>query len=733
MAQTQPPTTGKVVLHTTKGDLDIELWCKETPKTCRNFIQLCMEGYYNNTIFHRLIKGFMIQGGDPTGKGTEGESIYGGKFQDEFHQRLKFNYRGLVAMANTGVPNDNGSQFFITFDQCEWLNKKHTIFGKVIGNTIYNLQEMQDLETNDVDRPIDPPKILSADNYFDDIVPRNLNKDKLLYKKDDDEEESSDEDEETKKKREELIRKAKQKLKPKKNNNLLSFEDDDEEEEEEEEENQEFQKPQAKNQKKGIVSSHDVVDNEVFSKEYAVDLEEIKQLYQIIFINESLSLYQIFYKKEKSEKNGKTDKQDKEQKIERSFFQANTGVPNDNGSQFFITFDQCEWLNKKHTIFGKVIGNTIYNLQEMQDLETNDVDRPIDPPKILSADIIQNYFDDIVPRNLNKDKLLYKKDDDEEESSDEDEETKKKREELIRKAKQKLKPKKNNNLLSFEDDDEEEEEEEEENQEFQKPQAKNQKKGIVSSHDVVDNEVFSKEYAVDLEEIKQVEEKNQQKIENLKNKLKRAGKNIDFDQKSKKFMSNEGEALKKLVDQSSNKDIKGYKTRKNEQTGKLEFYWDSQDSNNSDSDNDSSESSSDSDDYENEEQKKIRQKQKEEYENLKLDVLKFKSAGLGSKTAKIEKMIKDEKKLQSNLEKRKQKYIKQKEEEKANILGKLDEFKKKLQSKDVKSKKNSWLNHIPQFHIDSRRAYEISEKKNKSQDIVSDSAYRKDKDGNIIQ
>ena len=90
-----------------------------------------MEGYYDNTVFHRLIKGFMVQGGDPTGTGQGGESIYGQAFNDEFHSRLKFSHRGLLAMANCGEANDNASQFFLTLDACSWLDKKHTIFGTI--------------------------------------------------------------------------------------------------------------------------------------------------------------------------------------------------------------------------------------------------------------------------------------------------------------------------------------------------------------------------------------------------------------------------------------------------------------------------------------------------------------------------------------------------------------------------------------------------------------------------
>ncbi|VDP14858.1 unnamed protein product, partial [Onchocerca flexuosa] len=119
----------KVCMKTTVGDIDIELWSKECPLACRNFIQLCMEGYYNGTIFHRVIRDFIVQGGDPTGTGEGGESIYATSFKNEFHQRLKFNRRGLVGMAS-GNDGMNGSQFFFTLNATPDLDKKHTLFGK---------------------------------------------------------------------------------------------------------------------------------------------------------------------------------------------------------------------------------------------------------------------------------------------------------------------------------------------------------------------------------------------------------------------------------------------------------------------------------------------------------------------------------------------------------------------------------------------------------------------------
>ena len=124
----------------------------------------------------------MVQGGDPTGTGTGGESIYedGKPFQDEFHSRLKFSRRGIVGMANPAEPNQNGSQFFMTLNECSWLDKKHTVFGKVTGPTIFNLLKIGEVETEEGgDRPLcDPiPQIVTCeiiDSPFDDILPRNI-------------------------------------------------------------------------------------------------------------------------------------------------------------------------------------------------------------------------------------------------------------------------------------------------------------------------------------------------------------------------------------------------------------------------------------------------------------------------------------------------------------------------------------------------------------------------------
>ena len=124
-------STMVAILETSLGKVEIQLFLKEAPKTVTNFAGLIEKGYYNGIIFHRVIENFMIQGGDPTGTGRGGQSLWGGKFEDEFNKSLKHDVPGILSMANAG-PNNNGSQFFITLVPTEWLNGKHTIFGKVL-------------------------------------------------------------------------------------------------------------------------------------------------------------------------------------------------------------------------------------------------------------------------------------------------------------------------------------------------------------------------------------------------------------------------------------------------------------------------------------------------------------------------------------------------------------------------------------------------------------------------
>ena len=120
----------KVTLHTNNGDITLKLYTEKAPKACENFSTHAKNGYYDKVIFHRVIERFMIQGGDPTGTGRGGKSIWGGNFEDEVRNGLSFDRKGILAMANAG-PKTNGSQFFITLAPTTWLNDKHTIFGEV--------------------------------------------------------------------------------------------------------------------------------------------------------------------------------------------------------------------------------------------------------------------------------------------------------------------------------------------------------------------------------------------------------------------------------------------------------------------------------------------------------------------------------------------------------------------------------------------------------------------------
>ena len=117
------------VFETNKGTFEIELFEDKTPVTTKNFIDLAEKGFYNGVIFHRVIDGFMIQGGDPDGTGMGGP---GYTIEDEFRKDLTFDGEGILAMANTGMPHTGGSQFFVTLAKTPCLNGKHTIFGKVI-------------------------------------------------------------------------------------------------------------------------------------------------------------------------------------------------------------------------------------------------------------------------------------------------------------------------------------------------------------------------------------------------------------------------------------------------------------------------------------------------------------------------------------------------------------------------------------------------------------------------
>lgn len=177
----------KATIHTTKGDIQVALFADLVPKTVENFTKLVEKGYYDGIIFHRVIPDFMIQGGDPTGTGMGGESIWGDAFEDEFTQQL-FNLRGALSMANAG-PNTNGSQFFIVnnanvnpqmFSQLEsagypkevvdayrkggtpWLDFRHTVFGQVLSDMSV-VDEIAGVERDSADKPLEDVVINSID------------------------------------------------------------------------------------------------------------------------------------------------------------------------------------------------------------------------------------------------------------------------------------------------------------------------------------------------------------------------------------------------------------------------------------------------------------------------------------------------------------------------------------------------------------------------------------------
>ena len=149
-----------VVLETTQGIVELKLFPEIAPKACENFIGLVKKGYYDGIIFHRIIKEFMIQGGDPTGTGRGGDTIWNYPFEDEFKEDVIFDRPGILAMANAG-PNTNRSQFFITTVPTPWLNQKHTIFGEVIAG-YENIEKIESQPVDPGSRPLAEQKIIRS-------------------------------------------------------------------------------------------------------------------------------------------------------------------------------------------------------------------------------------------------------------------------------------------------------------------------------------------------------------------------------------------------------------------------------------------------------------------------------------------------------------------------------------------------------------------------------------------
>ena len=157
VAMDKKPT---IVFETTQGNIEITLKPDVAPKACENMIKLADRKYYDGIIFHRVIKDFMIQGGDPTGTGTGGESAWGKEFEDEYKEGVSFNKKGILAMANRG-PSTNGSQFFITTAETPWLNNRHTIFGEVTSG--YDvIEKIEKTKTDPFDKPVEEQKIIKA-------------------------------------------------------------------------------------------------------------------------------------------------------------------------------------------------------------------------------------------------------------------------------------------------------------------------------------------------------------------------------------------------------------------------------------------------------------------------------------------------------------------------------------------------------------------------------------------
>jgi peptidylprolyl isomerase len=149
-----------VILETNQGDIELELFPQIAPKAVENFVKLSEKGYYNGVIFHRVIKRFMIQGGDPTGTGRGGESIYGKIFDNEYGKNVVFDKPGILAMANRGT-NTTATQFFITTVPTPHLNGGYTIFGKVVKG-YDTVQKIENTKVGRGDRPIEKQIIKNA-------------------------------------------------------------------------------------------------------------------------------------------------------------------------------------------------------------------------------------------------------------------------------------------------------------------------------------------------------------------------------------------------------------------------------------------------------------------------------------------------------------------------------------------------------------------------------------------
>jgi len=155
-----------VKFKTNQGDMFLKMMSDIAPKAVENFVTHTKDGYYNGVTFHRVIKDFMIQGGDPTGTGTGGESIWGKPFSNEIDPNVLFDRPFILAMANAGGTKTNGSQFFITTEEKSFLNGKYTIFGEVVDGTDI-VTKIENVKTGRRDKPNEDQTILKASIYFE--------------------------------------------------------------------------------------------------------------------------------------------------------------------------------------------------------------------------------------------------------------------------------------------------------------------------------------------------------------------------------------------------------------------------------------------------------------------------------------------------------------------------------------------------------------------------------------
>ena len=173
---------GRVQLVTNFGTLELVLHCDLCPKTCENFMLLIERGYYDGVSFHRSIKNFMIQGGDPDGTGRGGKSAWGEPFGDEIVSSLKHDSRGVLSMANRG-PNTNTSQFFILYKSAAHLDGKHTVFGKITSESFPVLKNMEAVATDADAKPVEPIRIIKAGILFNPLDAHALSEEKAAEAK----------------------------------------------------------------------------------------------------------------------------------------------------------------------------------------------------------------------------------------------------------------------------------------------------------------------------------------------------------------------------------------------------------------------------------------------------------------------------------------------------------------------------------------------------------------------